>query len=147
MPLRGRDVDHRRSDDVGQVCQECNGYGVRWHELGHGQASPVPQTMLTQWLAEDRGAPRTGEDIRQLLEQSRHSHLPTPSLERLIALRTQNAMASIDDTAENPVDTSRENNIMDEEPLEYVGYDLIPESEVATVHGLLEDYYRPTTHR
>lgn len=106
--------------------QEHNGYGVRWQKSHDGESSPMPQRMLTQWLDETRGA-RTGEDIRHLLEQSSSSSLPVPSLESLVSLRDGSTQPS--------------GNI-DGGTLEYVGYDLIPESEVTNVHGLLEDYYR-----
>lgn len=123
-----------------------HGYGVRWQQLADGGSSPMPQEMLTQWLHEARGTLRTGEDIMQLLEQSRNSKLPAPSLESLVALRRSSNLLHADlNTAELPVDRARGNNIMDDGPSEYVGYDLIPESEVANVHNLLEDYYRSKT--
>lgn len=125
---------------------EHNGYGVRWQQLADGGSSPIPQEMLTQWLHEARGTPRTGEDIMQLLEQSRNCKLPAPSLESLVALRGSSNLPHADlNTAEPSVDRVRGNNIIDDGPSEYVGYDLILESEVANVHNLLEDYYRPRT--
>lgn len=125
---------------------EHTGYGVRWQQLADGKSSPMPQNMLTQWLHETRGTPRTGEDITQLLEQSRNSTLSAPSLESLVALRGSSNLPHVDvNTAETLVDRVQGNNIMDDGLSEYVGYDLIPESEVANVYNLLEDYYRPRT--
>lgn len=115
--------------DPEQGFQGHNGYGVRWQKSHDGESSPIPRRMLTQWLDETRGA-RTGEDIRHLLEQSSSSPLPAPSLEYLVSLRDGSTQPS--------------GNI-DDGTLEYVGYDLIPESEVTNVHGLLEDYYRQRT--
>lgn len=137
---------HRcRNYDVGLGYQQYDGYGVRWQQLAGGESSPVPQGMLTQWLDETRGAPRTGEDIRQLLEQSRSSTLPTPSLECLVTLRRGNPPYASINMTETPMDGVRGNDIADEGSFEYAGYDLIPESEVTNVHNLLEDYYRPRT--
>lgn len=115
--------------DPKQRSQEHNGYGVRWQKSYDGKSSPMPRRMLTQWLDETRGA-RTGEDIRNLLEQSSSSPLLAPSLESLVSFRDVGTQPS-GDTGSGT--------------LEYVGYDLIRESEVANVHGLLEDYYRPRT--
>lgn len=131
---------------VEQGFKENNGYGVRWQKSDDGESSPVPQRMLTQWLDETRGA-RTGEDIRQLLEQSCSLCLPVPSLETLFALRDGRTRPSGSNRAEIPRDEASFNEIVDDGPLEYVGYNLIPESEVTNVYTLLEDYYRPRTNQ
>lgn len=140
------EIPYDKQHHVEQGFKENNGYGVGWQRSDDGESSPVPQRMLTRWLDETRGA-RTGEDIRQLLEQSCCLSLPVPSLESLFALSDGRTLPRGSNRAEIRADGASFNQIVDDGPLEYVGYKLIPESEVTNVYTLLEDYYQPRTNQ